>query len=218
MVHTLTKTNSVANHFLAQLRNASLQKDAGKFRNNLRKIGQVLAYEISKTFVFEDAPTTTPLGVKQTKGIAKPPVLATILRAGVPLHEGMQDYFEDSETAFISAYRSQKNTEDTYDIATEYISSPPLEGRTLIIIDTMLATGSSVVEVYQALKEKGGKPSEIHIASAVASADGLTYVKKHFPTNTQYWMGDVDAELTANGYIVPGLGDAGDLAYGKKQR
>ena len=158
---------------------------------------------------------TTPLGVARTRRLAEQPVLATILRAGLPLHQGLLNYFDRADSAFVSAYRKHRKGEDGFDIEVEYLSSPSLHDRTLIVCDPMLATGQSMVLVYKALLRLG-KPKALHIVSAIASAEGMEYAKQHLPAGTRFWVGAIDEEMTAQAYIVPGLGDAGDLAYGNK--
>jgi uracil phosphoribosyltransferase len=184
-----------------------------RFRRNLERIGEVAAYEISKVLPFTETEIQTPLGMALTKTMKDQPVLATILRAGLPLHQGILNYFDKGDNAFISAYRKH-NKDGSFDISLEYISCPEIENRVLIISDPMLATGSSMVKTIHFLKEEG-RPSQIHIVSAIACTVGIEYVKREEPGIT-IWCGDIDDELTAKGYIVPGLGDAGDLAYGNK--
>lgn len=215
MVMELVKQNSVASHFLAELRDESVQKDPLRFRRNLERVGEVLALELSRTLDYVDHEVTTPLGVARIKRIAEQPVLATILRAGLPLHQGLLNYFDRADNAFVSAYRKHRKGEDGFDIEVEYLSSPSLHDRTLVICDPMLASGQSMVLVYKALLRLG-KPKALHVVSAIASAEGMEYVKLHLPPGTRFWIGAIDEEMTAQAYIVPGLGDAGDLAYGAK--
>lgn len=215
MVMELVKQNSVASHFLAELRDESVQKDPLRFRRNLERVGEVLALELSRTLDYVDHEVTTPLGVARIKRIAEQPVLATILRAGLPLHQGLLNYFDRADNAFVSAYRKHRKGEDGFDIEVEYLSSPSLHDRTLVICDPMLASGQSMVLVYKALLRLG-KPRALHVVSAIASAEGMEYVKLHLPPGTRFWIGAIDEEMTAQAYIVPGLGDAGDLAYGAK--
>ncbi|MBK9512358.1 MAG: uracil phosphoribosyltransferase [Flavobacteriales bacterium] len=215
MVFELVSRPSVADHFIAELRDVAVQKDPMRFRRNLERVGEVLAYELSRTLPFEDHEVTTPLGVAQAKHIMEQPVLATILRAGLPLHQGMLNYFDRADNAFISAYRKHRKGEDAFDIEVEYLSSPSLEDRILVLCDPMLATGQSMVLVYRALLRLG-KPRALHVVSAIASSEGLEYAKRHLPPDTRFWIGAIDEEMTAQAYIVPGLGDAGDLAYGRK--
>lgn len=211
----LVKQRSVAGQFLAEMRDAEVQKDPMRFRRNLERIGEVLAYELSRTLEYEEHLVTTPLGEARVDRLTEQPVLATILRAGLPLHQGMLNYFDRADNAFISAYRKHRKGEDAFDIEVEYLSSPSLQDRILVICDPMLATGQSMVLVYKALLRLG-KPKALHIVSAIASNEGMEYAKLHLPAGTRFWIGAIDEEMTAQAYIVPGLGDAGDLAYGRK--
>jgi uracil phosphoribosyltransferase len=215
MVMELAKQRSVANHFIAELRDVNVQKDPLRFRRNLERIGETLAMELSRTMSYEPLEVTTPLGIAHTECLSEQPVLATILRAGLPLHQGMLNYFDRADSAFVSAYRKHRKGEDAFEIQVEYLSSPSLEDRVVVLCDPMLATGQSMVLVYKALLRLG-KPKALHVASAIASAEGLEYAKLHLPSGTRFWIGAIDEEMTAQAYIVPGLGDAGDLAYGEK--
>lgn len=215
MVHILNKDNSLLNIFLAELRDVEIQSDRQRFRRNLERIGEVAAMEISRKLEWENREVTTPLGIANIAVLKEQPVLATILRAGLPLHQGMLNYFDRADNAFISAYR-RHHKDGTFDIKLEYVSSPSLHGRTLILCDPMLATGQSIVLTYKAILEKG-KPKHTHIVCAIASKQGIDYVKAHLPTGVSIWVAAVDEELTVKSYIVPGLGDAGDLAYGIKE-
>ncbi len=215
MVHIISQQNSVFKRFIAEIRDEKIQKDRWRFRNNLERIGQIFAYEISKQFDYAEAKVKTPLGSAKTELNTDNPVLCTILRAGLPLHQGMLNYFDQADNAFVSAYRHHKNGDDNFDIEVEYLSSPELQDRVLIISDPMLATGSSIIKVYKALK-KLGRPKQIHVVSVIASVEGLALVKQQLPPTTHFWLGALDEELTAQAYIVPGLGDAGDLAFGEK--
>lgn len=214
MIHNLSNTNSIFSSFLSEIRDITIQKDAMRFRRNMERISEIMAYEVSKTLEFETTRVTTPLGIAHVQTIKEQPVLATILRAGLSMHQGLLNYFDKADSAFISAYRKHTSIED-FDIHVEYLASPKLDNRTLIISDPMLATGSSMVMVYKAIL-KQGKPNRVIIVSAIATPDALEYVKRHLPDTTQIWVGAIDTELTAQSYIVPGLGDAGDLAYGEK--
>ncbi len=198
---------------MSEIRDEEIQKDRMRFRRNLERIGEVAAFEISKTLPFEEKETQTPLGIAITKTLKEQPVLATILRAGLPLHNGLLNYFDKADNAFISAFRKH-NRDGSFEISLDYVSCPELENRVVIISDPMLATGSSLVKTIQFLREEG-KPSEIHIVVAIACTVGIEYVKRSEP-NCKIWCGSIDDELTAKGYIVPGLGDAGDLAFGTK--
>jgi uracil phosphoribosyltransferase len=208
---------SLVSRYMAELRDVKIQKDSLRFRENLRRIGQIMAYEISKRLDYNVEDVQTPLGIAKCHKPAQPPVLATILRAGLPFHEGFLSYFDDGENAFVSAYRRYKEKGDSFDVLVEYLASPSIEGKTLIIADPMLATGSSMELGYRALLTKGN-PAHIHVASVIASQASIDYVKAHFPEDkTTVWVGAIDAEINAHSYIVPGLGDAGDLAYGTKE-
>ena len=214
MIHEIGKGNSVFNQFIAELRNVNIQNDRMRFRRNLERIGEIFAYEISKTFEYEEVEVTTPLGVATASLPVQQPVIGSIMRAGLPFHHGLLNYFDQGDSAFISAYRKH-HKDGSFDIHVEYVASPDLNGRNLILSDPMLATGSSMVLTYQALLRKG-TPKHTHFVSVIASAEGLDYAKKHLPENSSLWIGVIDDELTAQSYIVPGLGDAGDLAYGEK--
>ncbi|MBK9177300.1 MAG: uracil phosphoribosyltransferase [Flavobacteriales bacterium] len=215
MVMELVKQRSVAGHFLAELRDAEVQKDAMRFRRNLERIGEVLAMEMSRTLEYEEREVTTPLGLARVEMLTEQPVLATILRAGLPMHQGLLNYFDRADNAFISAYRKHRKGEEGFDIEVEYLSSPSLHDRVLVICDPMLATGQSMVLVYRALLRLG-TPKSLHVVAAIASAEGLEHARLHLPAGTRFWIGAIDEEMTAQAYIVPGLGDAGDLAYGRK--
>ena len=209
----LNKTNSIANHFLAELRDADIQQDSMRFRRNMERLGEVFAYEISKKLTFEEFEVQTPLGLANVNMIKDMPVLATILRAGLPLHQGMLNVFDRSESAFIAAYRKTKKSGD-FMIQMEYVSSPDLDGKTVIISDPMLATGKSMVLCCKELLANY-KIKTLHIVVAIASAEGVEHLKANVP-KANLWFGAIDEEMTTKAYIVPGLGDAGDLAYGQK--
>ncbi|MDQ3191078.1 MAG: uracil phosphoribosyltransferase, partial [Bacteroidota bacterium] len=208
------KNNSIFNQFIAELRDVNIQQDSMRFRRNLERIGEIFAYEISKTISYQPYEVTTPLGIANTNLAVEQPVIGSILRAGLPLHQGLLNYFDRAENAFISAFR-KPHKDGTFDIQIEYVSSPDLTDRVLILADPMLATGASMVLTYKALLIKGA-PKHTHFVAAIASADGLEYAKRNLPAETTIWIGEVDDELTAQSYIVPGLGDAGDLAFGTK--
>ena len=214
MVHSISSQHSIFNHFIAEIRDTEIQKDSMRFRKNMERISEVMAYELSKTLTYMDADVQTPLGIAKTALLIEQPVLATILRAGLSMHQGLLNYFDGAESSFISAYRKHTTAED-FEIYVEYLASPKLDNRILIISDPMLATGASMVAVYKALL-KQGKPKRIIIVSAIATPDALEFVQKNLPDTTDIWVGAIDVELTAQSYIVPGLGDAGDLAYGEK--
>lgn len=214
MVVDLSKDFSVVNQYMADMRNIDVQKDSMRFRANLERIGQIMGYEISKKLDYRGIEVTTPLGIAPVEVIASQPVVATILRAGLPLHNGILSILDKAENAFISAYR-QHHKDGTFDVHVDYLASPNIEGKELILCDPMLATGTSMVLSYQAMLSKG-KPKHIHIVAVIASTLGIEYVKKNMPENTTIWCCGIDEELTAQSYIVPGLGDAGDLAFGEK--
>ena len=214
MVHELSKSNSIFATFLGEIRDSNIQKDAMRFRKNMERISEILGYELSKKLEYISKTVKTPLGDAEIHVLKEQPVLATILRAGLAMHNGLLNYFDSSECAFISAYRKHTSLEE-FDIHVEYLASPKLDNRIVILSDPMLATGSSLVTVYKALL-KQGKPSKIIIVAAIATPDALEYIQRHLPENTDFWVGAIDKELTAQSYIVPGLGDAGDLAFGEK--
>jgi uracil phosphoribosyltransferase len=213
MVKNLSDNHSLITNWICELRDVEVQNDRMRFRKNLERIGEVCAYEISKTLPWIEKEVTTPLGTVVCKVLKSQPVLATILRAGLPMHTGLLNHFDKADNAFISAYRKH-HSDGTFEISLDYISCPEMEGRVVIISDPMLATGASLVKTIQFIRE-AGNPSEIHIACALACTVGLEYVHRAEPKAT-IWCGDIDDELTAKGYIVPGLGDAGDLAFGVK--
>lgn len=215
-VNQLNQLNSLLNIFIAEIRDIKIQQDPMRFRRNLERMGEIFAYEISKTLQYIPKVVTTPLGEASTQVLANQPVVASILRAGLPLHIGVLNYFDRAENAFISAYRKH-HKDGTFDIELGYMASPNLENKTVILCDPMLATGSSMVLTYKALL-KLGTPKHLHIVSVIASVEGLEYAKRHLPSETTIWIGALDDELTAQSYIVPGLGDAGDLAFGSKDQ
>lgn len=214
-IHYLSEANSVLNHFLGQIRNVNVQNDSMRFRRNIERIGEVMAYEMSKNLSYKAINIQTPLGVKQTTEIADDLVLCSILRAGLPLHLGFLNYFDHSESGFVSAYRYHHNNDDSFEIKVEYQAVPSIEDKNLILVDPMLATGQSMVAVYQKLLEKGN-PKEIHIAVVIAVPEGIQYLEQHLPDNVHLWVATLDEKLNEKNYIIPGLGDAGDLAYGNK--
>lgn len=210
----LSNTASVGNNFLAELRDAQIQQDSMRFRRNLERIGEIFAYEISKTFTYVETEFETPLGAALVPVPVEQPVLATILRAGLPLHQGLLNYFDKADSAFIAAYR-QTTKDDGFVIQKEYVTSPDLTDRIVIVADTMLATGRSIVLSCKELLDQY-KVKQLHIVSVIASTEGVAYVKANLP-KAKLWLGAVDEEMTTKAYIVPGLGDAGDLAYGTKE-
>lgn len=213
MIINLSDQHSLVSNWVSELRDASLQTDSLRFRRNLERIGEIAAYEISKKLAWEEKEITTPLGIATCKVLQSQPVLATILRAGLGMHTGLLNYFDKGENAFISAYRKH-HPDGSFEISLEYMSCPEIDNKVMIISDPMIATGSSLVKVIQSLKEEG-EIKELHIVCAIACTVGLEYVLRAQPKAT-IWCGDIDDELTAKGYIVPGLGDAGDLAFGQK--
>jgi uracil phosphoribosyltransferase len=213
MVINLSDDHSLVSNWISELRDVEIQEDRMRFRKNLEKIGEVSAYEISKKLSWIEKEVTTPLGTSMCKVLEKQPVLATILRAGLPMHYGMLNFFDKADNAFISAYRKH-NPDGSFDISLDYISCPEMEDRVVIISDPMLATGASLVKTIQFIRSEGS-PAEIHIVCALACTVGIEYILRAEP-KAMIWCGDIDDELTAKGYIVPGLGDAGDLAYGVK--
>ncbi len=216
-INNLERTDSVFNQYMAELRDAVIQQDRMRFRRNLERIGEVMAYEISKAFEYDDEEVTTPLGIKQIRTMHEQPVIATILRAGLPFHNGMLSMFDQADSAFIAAYRKYDKNEEDSEIRVEYFSSPDIEDRILILCDPLLATGESIVKTLNGLMEDM-MPKEIHIAVAVASQDGLDYVERTMSRlPITIWVGSIDEELTARAYVVPGIGDVGDLAYGEKR-
>ena len=215
IVHHLEETNSILNKFIAEIRDVNVQKDSLRFRRNIERIGEILSYELSKNLDYSSENITTPLGKKESFLPTKNIVLGSILRAGLPLHQGLLNYFDDAENAFISAYRNHPNNDAEFEIVVEYFASPSIDHKTLILADPMLATGQSLVSVYEAIK-KYGNPKELHLVCVIGAKDGIEFIKNHFPENTHLWIVAIDDELNDKGYIVPGLGDAGDLAFGAK--
>jgi uracil phosphoribosyltransferase len=216
MVIDLSKNNSLLNHWVAELRDVHVQNDRLRFRRNIERIGEVAAYELSKTLQFKSVEVTTPLGIAPTQLLTEQPVLATILRAGLPLHQGMLNYFDKADNAFISAYRKH-HPDGSFEISLEYLSCPNLNGRVLILCDPMLATGASLVETIQAI-QKTYTPAQIHIVVTIASQKGIEHVEKELGADTPIWCAAIDPVLNDKSYIVPGLGDAGDLAFGTKMQ
>ncbi|KAA8481383.1 uracil phosphoribosyltransferase [Arcticibacter tournemirensis] len=210
----LNNTPSIGNNFLAELRDAQIQQDSMRFRKNLERLGEIFAYEISKTLAYIDTEFETPLGTALVSVVEEHPVLATILRAGLPLHQGLLNYFDKADSAFIAAYR-QTTKDDGFVIQKEYVTSPDLNGKIVIVADTMLATGRSIVLSCKELLDQY-KIKQLHIVSVIASTEGVAYVKANLP-KARLWLGAVDEEMTTKAYIVPGLGDAGDLAFGIKE-
>ena len=215
-IQDLGATDSVFNQFMAELRDSVIQQDRMRFRRNLERIGEIMAYEISKTLEYEEEEVTTPLGIKQIRTVKEQPVIATILRAGLPFHNGMLNMFDHADNAFIAAYRKYDKNED-FEVKVEYYSSADIDDRVLILCDPMLATGESIVKTLNGLIDDM-TPKQIHIAVVVASQEGLDYVCRTLANKpVTIWVGSIDEELTAHAYIVPGMGDVGDLAYGEKR-
>ncbi|MFI3258829.1 MAG: uracil phosphoribosyltransferase [Rikenellaceae bacterium] len=216
MVHILNQKNSILNKFIAEIRDEKIQKDSMRFRRNLERIGEIMAYELSKELDYTPQIVQTPLGEAEVAMIDNEIVLATIMRAGVPFHNGFLNYFDDSHCAFAAAYRKSHKS-NSFEVKVEYISCGDLTGKTLILIDPMLATGTSLILTLQAMIEKCGEPVHTHIMAAVSSEQGVDYVKRNTSSESvTLWSAVVDEELTSKFYIVPGIGDAGDLAYGEK--
>ncbi len=215
MIRIIGEKNSLFNQFLSELRDINIQKDPMRFRKNLERIGEIFAYEISKELDFEPASIRTPLGEAQMQLMKQNVVLGTVLRAGLPMHQGLLNYFDNAKNAFITAYRKY-HKDNTFEIKIGYLSSPSLDNQYLILSDPMLASGSSLVLAYKNMLEKG-QPKHTHIVSAIAAREGVEYLKRNIPEDKYtLWLGAMDDELTAKSYIVPGLGDAGDLAFGEK--
>ena len=214
MIVNLSEQHSLVSNWVSELRDVNIQSDRMRFRRNLERIGEIAAYQISKELAWKTVEIPTPLGIHESKVLEDQPVLATILRAGVPLHHGMMNYFDKADNAFISAYRKH-HRDGSFEINLQYMSSPNLEDRVVIISDPMLATGASLVKTIQYIKREGS-PKQIFIVSAIACTVGIEFIRREVGTNIKIFCGDIDDEITAKGYIVPGLGDAGDLAFGTK--
>ncbi len=215
IIHHLENTNSILNKFIAEIREVNTQKDALRFRRNIERIGEILGYELSKTLCFNSSIVETPLGSKHIQLPTNDIVLCSILRAGLPLHQGLLNYFDKAENAFISAYRNHPNNDESFEIIVEYFASPSIDNKTVLLADPMLATGKSLAAVLAGIK-KHGTPKEIHIICVIGSSEGIEFIKTHFPENTHLWIAAIDDQLNDKGYIIPGLGDAGDLAFGSK--
>lgn len=214
-IHHIGANNSVLNTFIAEIRDERKQKDSLRFRRNIERIGEILSYELSKKLSYLEVSVTTPLGKKKVHLPYNDLVLCSILRAGLPLHQGLLNYFDKAENAFISAYRDHPNKDDHFEIVVEYFAAPDIENKTLLLADPMLASGQSLVAVYEAIK-KNGTPKELHIMVVIGAQEGIDFVEKNFPENTHLWIAAIDDKLNDKGYIIPGLGDAGDLAFGQK--
>ncbi len=216
-IHNLSEDHSILNSFISEIRDVQIQKDRLRFRRNIERIGEVLCYEMSKHLKFYPNTTTTPLGTSTAKRITNDIVVCSILRAGLPLHNGILNYFDKAENGFISAYRQHKNKSENFEIIVEYLACPNLDNKTLILADPMLATGQSMVAAFDALKAFG-TPKHIHLISVIGAQDGVDFVNNHFSKDTHLWIAAVDSLLNDKGYIVPGIGDAGDLAFGEKRQ
>lgn len=215
IIHNLSEENSVLNQFISEVRDVNIQKDTMRFRRNIERIGEILAYELSKSLSYASTSVETPLGTKQMNLNKEQLVICSILRAGLPLHQGLLNYFDTAENGFISAFRKHEDNSDNFEVIVNYFAAPPLEGKILILTDPMLATGSTLENVLLGLKEHG-TPVTIHIVSVIGSQEGIKKVEEVFSDNTHLWIAAIDPKLNSKGYILPGIGDAGDLAYGQK--
>ncbi|PBI86369.1 Uracil phosphoribosyltransferase [Flavobacterium sp. ACN2] len=214
-IHYISENNSVLNHFLGQIRNVNVQNDSMRFRRNIERIGEIMAYELSKILPYKKVEIQTPLGIKKTTEIDTDLVLCPILRAGLPLHNGFLNYFDHAENSFVSACRFHPNNDDAFEIRVEYQAISDLNNKTVLLLDPMLATGQSIVAVHKKLIENA-TPKEIHIVVVIAAPEGIAYLEENLPENCHLWVASLDEKLNEKNYIVPGLGDAGDLAYGSK--
>jgi uracil phosphoribosyltransferase len=214
-IHYLSENNSVLNHFLGQIRDIKVQKDSMRFRRNIERIGEIMGYEMSKSLQYKTVEIQSPLGIKKTTEIADQLVLCSILRAGLTLHQGFLNYFDNAENGFISAYRHHPNQDDYFDILVEYQAIADINGKNVLLLDPMLATGQSIVAVFNKLMERG-TPKEIHVAVIIAAPEGIAHLKENLPDTCHLWIASLDEKLNDKSYIIPGLGDAGDLAYGDK--
>jgi uracil phosphoribosyltransferase len=214
-IHYISEQNSILNHFLAQIRDVTVQNDSMRFRKNMERIGEIMAYELSKTLDYKKVNIQTPLGIKHTTTVSEPVVLCSILRAGLALHSGFMSIFDDAENGFVSAYRHHYDKDDKFEILVEYQAAPSFAHKNLILIDPMLATGQSLVAVFNKLMATQ-MPREIHIAVVIAAPEGIAFLEENLPSNCHLWVAALDEKLNEKNYIIPGLGDAGDLAYGSK--
>lgn len=215
IIHSLGEGNSLLNKFVAEIREIKTQRDSMRFRRNIERIGEILGYELSKTLHYRNQTVQTPLGIKEMSLSTDDLVLCSVLRAGLPLHQGLLNYFDNAENAFISAFRNHRGDEDAFEVIVKYFAAPSLENKTLVLTDPMLATGKTLENVLNALKNHGS-PKQIHIISVIGSRSGIEHIKTVFPESTHLWIAAIDFELNNRGYIVPGIGDAGDLAFGEK--
>ncbi|MBP4137282.1 uracil phosphoribosyltransferase [Flavobacterium geliluteum] len=214
-IHYISENNSVLNHFLGEIRNINVQNDSMRFRRNIERIGEIIAYELSKDLAYKNVEIQTPLGIKKTTQINDDLVLCSILRAGLPLHNGFLNYFDHAENSFVSACRHHPNNDDEFEILVEYQAVSNINNKTVLLLDPMLATGQSIVAVYKKLVQNA-TPKEMHIAVVIAAPEGIAYLEENLPENCHLWVAALDEKLNEKNYIVPGLGDAGDLAYGSK--
>lgn len=214
-VHHFGKEDSLLNKFIAEIRDSDIQRDSMRFRRNIERIGEILSYELSKNLNYSNTTVQTPFGSKEISLPKDKLVLCSVLRAGLPLHQGMLNYFDGAENAFISAYRHHRGDEDAFEVIVKYFAAPSLSGKTLVLTDPMLATGKTLENVLEALKDHG-RPDRIHILSVIGSKSGIEHITRIFPENTHLWIAAIDEKLNSKGYIVPGIGDAGDLAFGMK--
>lgn len=214
-IHYISENNSVLNHFLGQIRNVNVQNDSMRFRRNIERIGEIMAYELSKILPYKELEIQTPLGIKKTTEIDTDLVLCPILRAGLPLHNGFLNYFDHAENSFVSACRYHPNGGDEFEILVEYQAISNLNNKTVLLLDPMLATGQSIVAVHKKLIENAA-PAEFHIVVVIAAPEGIAHLEENLPENCHLWVASLDEKLNEKNYIVPGLGDAGDLAYGSK--
>lgn len=214
-IHHLSENNSILNHFLGQIRDINIHNDSLRFRKNMERIGEIMAYEMSKSWDYHAVTVSTPLGTKATHYIKNPLVICSILRAGLTLHQGFLNYFDAAENGFISAYRQHPNNDDFFEIIVQYQAIADINDKTIVLVDPMLATGQSIVAVYNQLIQRGA-PAEIHIAVVIAAPEGIAHLETELPDNCHLWIAAIDDHLNEHSYIVPGLGDAGDLAYGQK--
>ncbi|MCM4163416.1 MULTISPECIES: uracil phosphoribosyltransferase [unclassified Arenibacter] len=215
VIHSLGDGNSLLNKFVSEIREIKTQRDSMRFRRNIERIGEILGYELSKTLNYRNQTVQTPLGTKEMSLPLDDLVLCSVLRAGLPLHQGLLNYFDNAENAFISAFRHHRGDEDAFEVIVKYFAAPSLENKTLVLTDPMLATGKTLENVLNALKNHGS-PKQIHIISVIGSQSGIEHIKAVFPESTHLWIAAIDFELNNRGYIVPGIGDAGDLAFGEK--
>ena len=215
IIHNFENQNSVLNQFIAEIRDRNIQKDAMRFRRNIERIGEILSYELSKSLIYKNTTLETPFGSKDMMLSYNNLILCSVLRAGLPLHQGLLNYFDKAENAFISAYRHHPQGSDEFEVIVKYFASPSLTNKTLVLTDPMLATGKTLENTFNALKSHG-IPKQIHIISVIGSKEGVSYVEKIFPKDTHLWIATIDEKLNNKGYIIPGIGDAGDLAFGVK--